>query len=194
MRYVAMLLLSCGLAVPMAVAQDDHPLVRRYEGSTLQSQKSEAFGAYQLVTGRTTKGDFIGEALQGKVTRLVYQNPQGRATLEIFRNYQQALAGVDMTTIYTCALDECGPAYARSAWQRYNGLFAATDGDPRYLSGKLTTDAGTAYVALMVGRQRTQLDVVEIVGMQENLVVADATALDSEANRAKNRRVELVMR
>jgi len=85
--------------------------------------------------------------------------------------------------IYTCALDECGPSYGRSAWNRYNGLFTAADGDPRYLSGKITTTSGTAYVALMVGRGRSQLDIVEVVDMQENLVVADAGALAQGIDR-----------
>jgi hypothetical protein len=73
--------------------------VSRYAGSILQNKKSEAFGAYQLVTGRTVKGDFVGETLQGQVTRIVYQNPTGRSTLEIFRNYQHALEGAGMTIL-----------------------------------------------------------------------------------------------
>jgi outer membrane protein OmpA-like peptidoglycan-associated protein len=113
----------------------------------------------------------------------VYQNPPGRSTLEIFRNYEKALAGAGATTVYACALQDCGPAYAASAWQRHNGLFAAADGDPRYLAARLATPAGTAYVAVMVGRARTQLDVVEIVGMQESLVVVDAGALAQGIDR-----------
>ena len=155
----------------------------RYEGSTLASKKAEEFGEYKLVTGRTEKGDLVGEQLKGKVTRIVYQNPKGRSTLEIFKNYEKALEGAGAKAIYTCALAECGPAFAASAWNRYNGLFVVTDGDPRYLAAKVTTSTGTAYVALMVGRARSQLDVVEIVGMQENLVVADAGALAQGIDR-----------
>lgn len=158
-------------------AQEDHPLVSRYAGSTIQKKDAEEFGEYKLITGRTAQGEFLGETLKGKVTRIVYGNPEGRSTLEIFSNYRKALEAAGLKVIYTCELDNCGPAYARSAWNRYNGLFAASDGDPRYLGGKIADDGGTAYLALMVGRSRTQLDIVEIMGMEEDMVVVDAAAL-----------------
>lgn len=158
-------------------AQEDHPLVSRYAGSTIQKKDAEEFGEYKLITGRTAQGEFFGETLKGKVTRIVYGNPEGRSTLEIFSNYRKALEAAGLKVIYTCELDNCGPAYARSAWNRYNGLFAASDGDPRYLGGKIAANGGTAYLALMVGRSRTQLDIVEIMGMEEDMVVVDAAAL-----------------
>jgi outer membrane protein OmpA-like peptidoglycan-associated protein len=108
---------------------------------------------------------------------LIYQNPKERSTLEIFDNYRNALERSGLSIVYTCSLNDCGPAYARSAWGRYNGLFAASDGDPRYLAGKMQTKTSSAYVAVMVGRSRTQVDIVEVVGMQENMVVVDAAAL-----------------
>src|SRR5690606_40956651 len=67
----------------------------------------------------------------------LYGTPADRSTLEIFENYRQALTAAGVELLYTCALDECGPAWGRSAWGRYNGLFVAADGDPRYLSGRL---------------------------------------------------------
>lgn len=172
-----LLALVGGIATSFAASQDDHPMVSRYQGSTLQDKKVQEFGEYKLVTGKTDKGEPSGEVLKGKVTRLVYQNPKDRSTLEIFDNYRNALERAGLSVIYACAMNDCGPAYARSAWGRYNGLFAAADGDPRYLGGRMQTKAGSAYVALMVGRARTQLDVIEIVGMQENMVVVDAAAL-----------------
>ena len=183
-RIAAMVLAVCiGASASVAAAPDDHPLVSRYEGSVLQSKKVEEFGAYTLVKGMSFKGDLVGEALKGKLTRIVYENPKGRSTLEIFANYEKALVRAGLTEIYTCEMEKCGPAYARSAWNKINGLFAAADGDPRYLAGKIVKGPATAYVALMVGRARTQLDVVEITAMQEGLVVVDAGALGEGIDR-----------
>ncbi|MEW6271187.1 MAG: DUF4892 domain-containing protein [Thermodesulfobacteriota bacterium] len=179
-RRTLLLLLALGVVVHAALAAaqtDDHPLVSRYEGSVLKDAKVEEYGRYALVTGRSDDGKLEGETVEGKVTRIVYQNPRERSTLEIFRNDEQALEKAGVQKLYACALDECGPAYARSAWGRHNGLFTAADGDPRYLAGKLAAGDGTAYVAVMVGRNRTQVDVVEVRAMEENLVVADAAAL-----------------
>ena len=175
--------LSFGLTPLAAVSQENHPLVLRYENSVIIDKTISEFGTYKLITGRTSIGEFEKEILEGKVTRIVYKNPPHRSTLEIFSNYQEGLSAAGATAIYTCALDECGRAAARSAWKRFNGLFAATDGDPRYFSGKLMINHIIAYVALMVGRNRSQLDVVEVVDAQEDFVVIDAAALAQGIDR-----------
>jgi outer membrane protein OmpA-like peptidoglycan-associated protein len=104
-------------------------------------------------------------------------NPADRSTLEIMANYRQALEKAGATTVFACEIDGCGPSWGRSSWGRFNGLSNATDGDPRYLATKLSHGEGTAYVAVMVGRRRTQVDILEVVGMQQDKVVADAAAL-----------------
>ena len=174
---LAAVLVSAAAPTEAAGQGQDHPLVSRYEGSRLTSSKIEDFGAYKLVTGKNAKGDPAGETLEGKVTRIVYENPAGRSTLEIYRNYREALEKAGASVVYACELDACGPAFARSAWNRFNGLFAAADGDPRYLAAKIASGGGTAYVAVMVGRLRTQLDVLELKAMAADKVVADAAAL-----------------
>jgi outer membrane protein OmpA-like peptidoglycan-associated protein len=79
------------VAASKSFSQDDHPLISQYAGSTIQKKDAEEFGQYQFVTGRTAQGEFSGETLKGKVTRIVYGNPAGRSTLEIFSNYKKAL-------------------------------------------------------------------------------------------------------
>ncbi len=168
----------------------DHPLVTRYPGSTVQQHDSKEFAEYPLVTGLDPKGmTFDGEVIEGRVTRLVYANPADRSTLEILRNYEQALTQAGATMLFTCALEACGPAYARSAWQRHNGLFAASDGDPRYLAARLSGGDTTAYVAVMVGKRRTQVDVVEVKAMDSGLVAVDPAALATDIDTAGSARI-----
>lgn len=170
-----------------AKASPDHPLVQRYEGSEPSSSQVQEFSPYRLVTAVTAEGEFTSLPVAGKLTRMVYLNPDGRSTLEIFENYRQSFSATQFEVLYSCALETCGPTYARSAWNRYNGLFAAADGDPRYLAAKRVAADSTTYVALMVGRRRTQLDIVEVQPMQEDMVVVDASVLGKgldEAGRA----------
>jgi OOP family OmpA-OmpF porin len=175
--------MASNMNIPVSFAEEDHPLITRYEGSTIQKKTIEDFGEYKLITNQDAQSAFQSKELKGKLTRIVYANPSDRSTLEIFDNYRHALERAGMQKLFTCALNECGPAYARSAWGRYNGLFAAADGDPRYISGEIVSDTGTAYVALMVGKIRTQLDVLEIQPMEDNLVIADANALGEGLDR-----------
>lgn len=149
----------------------------RYEGSEPSSSTVQEFARYALVTAVSPRGELAGETVVGRLTRMIYLNPDSRSTLEIYENYRKSLLDQDFVPMFDCALEACGPAYARSAWNRHNGLFAAADGDPRYLAGRRVTAEGTTYVALMVGRRRTQLDIVEVVPMQVDKVLVDATAL-----------------
>lgn len=165
------------LATP-AGADRDHPLVSRYPGSTVQQHDAKDFGRYALVVGLDPKGmAFQTKDVEGRLTRIVYANPADRSTLEIFRNYRQALDEAKGEVLFACEVDACGPAYARSQWNRQNGLFVASDGDPRYVAARVGGDGSQAYVAVMVGKARTQLDVVEVKAMDEGLVAVDPGAL-----------------
>jgi outer membrane protein OmpA-like peptidoglycan-associated protein len=164
---------------PAAIAADqDHALLTRYPGSTVTKHEAKEFEQYRLVVGLELKQmEFQSRDLEGRVTRIVYANPADRSTLEIYRNYRDALEKAGAEILYTCAETECGPAFARSAWSRFNGLFVASDGDPRYLAARVTNGDLQAYVAVMVGKRRTQVDVVEIKAMDTGLVAVDAAAL-----------------
>lgn len=173
------------LASPRLDAADgeDHPLLIRYEGSELISRSVEDHAQYRLATSADAKTGPAGESLAGRLTRLVYRNPPDRSTLELHANYRQALERAGLRVLFDCALDACGPSYAKSAWNRYNGLFAAADGDPRYVAARLEQDGNHAVVAVMVGRGRTQVDVLELGAMETDKVVVDAAALGDALTR-----------
>lgn len=178
MRAAAMAgLMLLGLA-PAAGAQSDHALISRYPGSTLTKQDAKEFDQYRLIVGLDLKSmTFETRDVEGALTRIVYTNPAARSTLEIFRNYRGALDGAGAEILYTCEEHACGPGYARSKWGQTNGLFAASDGDPRYVAARVTRGQAQAYVAVMVGKQRTQVDVVEVKAMDKGLVAVDPAAL-----------------
>lgn len=178
--------LSAALLAGAAWAADeDHRLVTRYPGSTIDKREVKDFEAYKIVTGLETKNmTFQSQPIEGKVTRIVYTNPTDRSTLEIFRNYRDALTAAGATILYECELDGCGAAFARSAWGRFNNLFAASDGDPRYLAAQIAKGDTRAYVALMVGKRRTQLDVIEVNAMDTGLVAVDADTLAKDIEKA----------
>lgn len=166
------------LFAPLLAIAQDHPLLTRYPGSRVESNTSKEFAQYKLVTAFDAKTNaFSGPTLEGKVTRLIYGNPAQRSPLEIFRNYQSALAQAGMETLFQCAGEQCGPTFSTSAWNRYNGVMAFSGKDSHYLAGKLKTANAEAFVALMVGKQRTQIDIVERKAMDTGLVVVNADAL-----------------
>jgi hypothetical protein len=82
------------------VAGHDHPLVKRYEGSVIVEYTQKAFEEYKIILGKSlnpssteSNGKRVEkqQAVEGKITRITYFTPKGRAPLEVFRNYENEL-------------------------------------------------------------------------------------------------------
>jgi OOP family OmpA-OmpF porin len=190
------LLLSAigGLATAYAAdvkGSEDHPLISRYEGSELFQYKVETFNEYPLFINEITHHKGIeGQPesvmwLEGHLTKLLYVNPPDRSALEVFRNYETALKNSGFETLFSCKKTTCGGHQFKRAMDGYIWL---TSDNQRYLAAKLPRDEGDVYVSLYVtpsgagggpeqGRVLTQLHIIEIEPMQENMVTVDADAM-----------------
>jgi OOP family OmpA-OmpF porin len=169
----------------------DHALISRYEGSDIFKYKTEAFNEYPLFINEISHHKGIeGQPesvmwLEGRLTKILYLNPPNRSSLEVFRNYETALKDSGFETIFSCKKTTCGGHQFNRAM---NGYLWLTSDDQRYLAAKLTRDEGDVYVSLYVtpsgagggpekGRVLTQLHVIEMEPMQENMVTVDADAM-----------------
>jgi len=169
--------------------------------------------------GTLTKSD----RLRGKRTRILYVAPERRSTLEVFTNYEQALAAAGFRVMFSCAAEACGPgSLSRAVYPIENRLTQSGRNsenafsiprEQRYLSAALTRQGSNVYVSLYVAQEANSglerlfnravmlLDIIEPVAMETGRVTVDATVMarelaanDTDAGRAKNRRVELVRR
>lgn len=131
--------------------------------------------------------------------------PDGRSSLEVFRNYEKALAEAGFTTLFTCAKESCGrdgrlgyvlfgskpmPAKtAQGAGLLVNDAFTGSS-DERLLVAVREDGPRQTYVQLLVaksfgfearGRKEAGpavlLEVVEIGAMEERMVTVDAAAM-----------------
>lgn len=198
---VVVLMVSGISDVTLALAADvkgakDHPVVSRYEGSEIINYNQDTFNEYALftdkakVSGGADKNAASMTLLEGRVTALTYRNPPERTTLEVFRNYKNALTDAEFETLFTCTDKECGGrkfSHAITRKENYNRLGESYE-DQRYLAAKLSRDEGDVYVSLYVAmasvgggvdfkRAITQLDIIEVEGMQESMVTVDADAM-----------------
>jgi OOP family OmpA-OmpF porin len=100
----------------------DHPMIKRYEGSIIIGHDFRKFGDVDVLLGPVKSGP-AGKAnlltptknqrVEGEATRILYVAPEGRAPLEVLRNYEQELQKLGFQTVYQCARVECG---ARDGW------------------------------------------------------------------------------
>ena len=193
---VVLTLLAVGFAVfvaaETAVSQEvkDHPLISRYPGSEihrLYPSSVKQFDEIALPMGPYQKGKFTKtERLEGKVTRLVYVNPRDRSTLEIFRNYQQALTKGGFQTLFACSAAECGDASNEPTTDL--GYWCVTNKiqcpEPmRYIVAKLPRAAGDVYAAVKVRTEETYLVVVEVKPMQAGMVTVGAKEMAEDISK-----------
>jgi OmpA-OmpF porin, OOP family len=96
----------------------DHPLVGRYQGSTLLAQSVKAFDELVLPAG-PAEGKTFDRAkkftstitVQGRVTRSIYVAPAGRSSLEVMTNVFDAVTVAGFEPVFRCAGEACGESF-----------------------------------------------------------------------------------
>ena len=93
----------------------DHPLVKRFTGSWLAGQRVSDWNAAVLPgSAELSKADArqFKEPLnlEGKVTQTIYIAPRGKAALEVWRNYEQALNAAGFKKRFSCE-SQCADLY-----------------------------------------------------------------------------------
>ena len=199
----------------------DHPLIKRFAGSWLAGQRVAEWDAAELPgsaqVNKRDKQKFADViSLEGKVTRLLYIAPQGKSSLEVWRNYEQALSQAGLKKRFVCERD-CYELYL--AWARQfdpnKGMtwakgYIETPNNNRYsLSSALNSDEGRMLVGTLgkpgqeatvllytsvaahakTGFVATYLQVVEPKAMATGQVSVDPAAL--QAGLAAEGRVTL---
>ncbi|MFN3581178.1 MAG: DUF4892 domain-containing protein [Pseudomonas sp.] len=181
----------------------DHERIPRYEDAWILGYETKTFDRFALPTGPAVRidGNWQGETqevLEGARTRLLYVAPQERSTLEVFRNYQNALTERGFETLFTCSGRECGNnnSIARQIlWTRDRQLSNAGDKtryaftgmhDDHYLAARNAD--GTTWVGLYIARNEFKtiadtylrpiilVEVVDIAAMEQRMIDAAAMA------------------
>jgi outer membrane protein OmpA-like peptidoglycan-associated protein len=171
---------------PVAAQNDtrgssDHPILTRYPGSVIRHYTQVEFDRYPLALAvKANKPDSV-QQIEGKITKISYQNPAGRSVHEIYSNYEAALKKAGYQQLFTCEGVACGYAIG---WQNLNGL-SASGGmrTRRYLTMRGHTGGRPVTVAMSVSDSYTVLHVIESKPMQSGLVTASAAELAEGLDR-----------
>ncbi|PIR34512.1 MAG: hypothetical protein COV36_00635 [Alphaproteobacteria bacterium CG11_big_fil_rev_8_21_14_0_20_44_7] len=147
----------------------DHPLLSAYEGSTIYSKDMKEYDEYKVFRGwdKETK-EYNTEMLEGKVTKILYKNPKERSILELYRNYEAALATKGVEIIYSCnqANMECVNDYIGANLRNKFNISAIGNKAGRYVYAKLEQEDQIAYLILAVGEAYTDVHIIEMKKME----------------------------
>ncbi len=170
--------LFCQSAYPDDSKLHDHELISPYQGSVLRERADETFNTYQRIVGAGV-GGAVSETVEGRISRLRYDNPKGRSTLEIERNYRQALEGRGLMVDFQCVGRQACSPNRQPSWASINGLNLGVGSDIRYFTGRLPAGTGHVFLSVAINPQRTFLHIAEPSDMQSGLVKVDIVALAS---------------
>ena len=181
-------LLFCAAIPTIAHCQDvagskDHPLISRYPGAIIDEYSQKAYEEYQLPLGKMGEDPIKTQHLEGKFTRIHYTIPMGRSTLEVLRNYQDALQRAGFQTLFSCAQAQCGTGGIEGQTGWCGGCSA------RHVSAKLARSEGDVYVSFHVEQDNdstpawAEVVVVEMKPMETGLVTVNAASLLGDITR-----------
>ena len=177
--WMPLLLCIANLAVADSrVPKTDHPLISPYEGSEMKHKDVKEFDEYDAFLGMDETGkNPTGLSLTGRVTKMRYTMPKGRSVLEVFQNYKNALTAADV--LFECNQEkrECAERYAGPTFHKYSDITAISNSKGRYVLAKVQQADATAYVAVAVGMNYTNVHIVEVQDMEQGKVSMDAEAL-----------------
>lgn len=172
----------------------DHPLVGRFEDSKIVDHEKIDFDEYVLLTekvtgraewGEAAKTDF-GRTLEGTVTRITYESPSERTTLEVMRAYEDALADNGFEVLFQCSDADCGGRAFNHSVVPYGLSFSESYQGQRYLAArKSRPEEGDVHAAIYtvkaysLGGERkdrvyTQVDVIEARPRDTKVIVVKA--------------------
>ena len=154
----------------IALAQKEgHPLIKGFEGSVIITQEVKEFDEQELVIGKVQKdGSVETVKLEGKVTRIDYQDPANRSSLERIRNYEQALKKAGFEIKFICNKEECGPEIHRESIGYYP--------PERYLTAFLKRSEGNVWIGVFIAAgPMSKIRIVE-----EKLMDTDMVKVTSE--------------
>lgn len=227
-RLAAALLVTAAHAAAMAAdapvadvpGATDHPLIKRFNGAWLAGQHVSNWDAAVLPGSAELDKDkrqFKATLnLEGKVTRTLYIAPAGKAALEVWRNYEQALNAAGFKKRFACERN-CADLYF--AWSRQSdptkglvwakGYIVTPTGSRYSLNSSLSSEDGRMLVGTLgkpgqeatvliynsvaanatTGQVATFVEVVEPKAMETGQVTVDPAAL--QAGLAAQGRVTL---
>ncbi len=199
---VLLLLLSAPLHAADPKGSADHPMISRYQGAEIIRYETRAFESVELVSApivaydhrRTAANDDSYTRVEGRYTRIAYAAPQGRTSVEVFRNYEEALKAGGFEIVFSCETAACDTKHSGRAFNLaaspsdLHSKMTSQHDEQRYLLAKLPRATGDVYASIYIvaatklgGSEKHRVFINQIVveskPMEGGKVKVDAAAM-----------------
>jgi outer membrane protein OmpA-like peptidoglycan-associated protein len=182
---IAAIVLASAAGDALGQQPGDHPLTGRYEGSEIETYRQLEFDEYDLPVGAYEDDGFAEtRTVEGRITWVGYRAPDGRSTLEVFRNYQEKLGGEGFEELFVCeSVEACGYWFGDRLFDADPEKFlhaADTGADEgiRYLAARRSGTGGAAWAQVVVYDDGndvwTRVRVIEEQARETDKIVVEA--------------------
>jgi len=160
----------------------DHPLVGRYEGSSIVYFKSSDFDQTALLRAPHDYGALLDKGntkdrsgpewliAEGRRTEIRYELPDNRSSLEVIRNFEASLKGRGLVVVFSCSDANCLSGSLRDLYllgeqlDPTNSVSTSYSQHARYLLAVRDRADGSDYVSILVGEdQQNRVAFVEAI-------------------------------
>ena len=176
----------------------DHSIISRYPDSKIIFFYQKEYNELHMPTAVINNGE-AGKLLsaKGKHTSILYKGPEGRSTIEIFRNYEQAIKSAGGEVLFSCegkyapngcdfynetfGLNFFNSVYSKRRTEEDQYLYSEGGSDDQtFLTAKF--DLGNTITYLEIGISAAffgegadiQLEIVEVSKMEGQLITAES--------------------
>ncbi len=168
----ALVLASLAALSLSAADRSPHPLVKPYEGSTVDKPlEVSRFAQVELLLPREGERGLSPRSVEGEVVQARYRGPADRSPLEVFRNYQQALERAGYQVQVSCIAEQCGAGLRSPLF----GYLSARGS--HYLVARGKADGKDTWVALRLFERQAHIVSVQAGGMESDKVQVTAAQL-----------------
>ena len=203
----------CWAAVPgkdVPNAKDPAGLPR-YAESVIFGYQFADFDETSLPLGKASlkdgqRGFEKAQRAEGKRTRALYLAPEGRSSLEVMRNYSEALTKAGYTTLFECARESCGndiekALYFNNKQNKIQGkqiseyAFSMDVVDQRLLVAELKQGGASSYVIVLAAvsgnaaesgiknRVTVYVEQIQAGKMESRMAVVKSSEIQQAMNR-----------
>ena len=203
----------CWAAVPgkdIPNAKDPAGLPR-YAESVIFGYQFADFDETSLPLGKASlkdgqRGFEKAQRAEGKRTRALYLAPEGRSSLEVMRNYSEALTKAGYTTLFECARESCGndiekALYFNNKQNKIQGkqiseyAFSMDVVDQRLLVAELKQGGASSYVIVLAAvsgnaaesgiknRVTVYVEQIQAGKMESRMAVVKSSEIQQAMNR-----------
>lgn len=169
-------LLLCLLALsPAFSAQNpDERLLTPYPGTAVNANEVKDFDEFAIPLAPKKDGKIASwQRVEGRWTRLEYSFPEGRSALEVYKNYEGALAKGGFETAFACRKEQCGVD-----GEPVNGLGYWPYETSHYLAARRQRGGQRVWVVLDVRTDNIiYINVLRERAMETGLVTVNAATL-----------------